>query len=109
AKDRRERQLIGIENLLKSQLKKDDSTSKIVSGSYAMEVGQLIKEAKPNSVKTIKVSPGLAFSCVMFKKASLYRRTFFTNPVGIFENSSDDLVGLVQSMVKSDSVNNGVV
>lgn len=109
AKDRRERQLIGIENLLKSQLKKDDSNSRIGSGSYATEVGQLIQDTKPNSVKTIKVSAGLAFSCVRFKKASLYRRTFCTNPEGILENSPDDLVGMVQSMVKSDSVNNGIV
>lgn len=73
-KDRRERQLLGITKMLSEKDKEPGIDRTIVNESYAKRIGELILGCSINGQISKQLSPGLAFLCFRFNKASLYHK-----------------------------------
>ncbi len=108
-KDKRERQISGIVNFFLTQFTNEGLDRKIESNSYDDQLSQLIVETKVGTVKLRKVSPGLAFSCVSYKKASLFHRVFQREIKTVIGNAENEIQQVAISLVKPSSNNNNLI
>lgn len=76
-KDKRERQLVNITKFLSPKENLPNIDRSVINESYSAKVDNLVRSCKTNGVKVDKVSPGLSFTCLKFKKASLFFKLFF--------------------------------
>ncbi|CCH54767.1 hypothetical protein BN8_03970 [Fibrisoma limi BUZ 3] len=84
-KTRKDRQLLGIINLLINEIDPNSTNISLDNKSYSKEIELLLKNARTKRYNFVKVSDGLAFVCIKYKKTTLYNRIFTKN------NSKDEL------------------
>ena len=108
-KNRVGRQQLGIANFLKGR--NDDNTvdNLLIDKSYADEIGLLLKNSKINNVNSIQASPGLAFTCLRFKRTSLYNHLFKRKTKSIVDRSANGIKDITLKLVKPDTKGNAIV
>ena len=109
--ERRERQLIGIINLF---IDKDPSNFKRVQledNTYCSQVELLLSESRINKYNSVKVSKGLAFICLKYKKSSLYNRIFQTAKTvkDRLEKNHQKVIDTAISVMKLDAHNSLII
>ncbi|GAA4084193.1 hypothetical protein [Mucilaginibacter panaciglaebae] len=108
-KTRRGRQLVGIANFMIRGRNSTDPSTNLTNKSYADDVNILVKNTKLDAINLAQTSPGTAFCCLKFRRASLYTRIFKREYQDLTAMSGGKLAETAVSMVKRGSANNGIV
>jgi hypothetical protein len=107
--NRREKQLLSIAEFLLHSQKIDDKKLSIESDFYFKELDELFKKAKPFEIKTIQASPGLIFSGIKTKKASLFKKVFNHSLKELLRKDVIELTDQVSKILKPTSQINCVI
>ena len=107
--DRRERQILGISKMLGSQGKDNSFEKAIVNESYAAKIGDLVRECPVNGQIARQMSPGLAFICFSFKKASLYYKLLNREIDEVKSGLEQLFLSTVPGLVKSGEARNALI
>lgn len=108
-KDRRERQLLGITNMLSEKEKKPGVERTIVNESYSKRIGELILQCSINRQISKQLSPGLAFLCFRFKKASLYHKLMGREIDEVKRELEKLFTTVVDNLIKPDDERNSLI
>ncbi|ATP56248.1 hypothetical protein CPT03_07080 [Pedobacter ginsengisoli] len=108
-KDRRERQILGISKFLSIEDKDPKIDGTIVNESYAIKIGELIDECPINGQLSKQLSPGLAFLCFRFKKASLFHKLLNREIDEVERELEKMFTTIVTKLVKSEEKRNSLI
>jgi len=106
---RKERQLEDLIGFITSSKQDNLNDFKIHNKSYFNEIEALYKEAKNNKVHLKKVSDGLAFSLVKFRKSTLFNKLFVGHTGSLVEKYSATIIKTATQLLKSDSKENSII
>lgn len=110
-KTRKGRQALDIVNLFINEGEHYTSRKNLVNKSYSNEVGNLLNTARIDKPNFIKVSSGLSFCCIKFRKASVYHRIFKrgnTIQKRVAE-AANEITSNALALMKSGSKNNSLI
>ncbi|MBB5440626.1 hypothetical protein HDC92_004329 [Pedobacter sp. AK017] len=108
-KDKRERQLANITKFLSPKDKSPTIDKSLINESYSEQVNKLVKFCKINGIHIDQVSPGLNFTCIKFKKASLFSRTFLRDYEKQMNMDGETLRAAAIKLMKPSTKDNSII
>ncbi|MFT3911474.1 MAG: hypothetical protein QM737_18770 [Ferruginibacter sp.] len=104
-----QKQIIGISKLFSDIKEQENKRVDLHSDFYYDEINSLYKATKYNSVNSKKVSSGLIFSGIKYKKSGFFNKLYLRNPAEIITPKTSELTDLLTKVIKPNSKHNSII